>query len=185
MSSGVLIAIRPKWCEMIANGKKTVEVRKTRPKKRTPFRGYIYCTKPSFEHEDFIPLENGRFIYGGGKVIGEFTCDCIDLYVTMNSPNYATFYMKEEDEEILSSIEFNKTCLSEEDFFEYGSGNDLYGWHIAELKVYDKPKELSEFRMYNTGTYVDNGFVMPTKEIKRPPQSWMYVTKNEVEHVEL
>lgn len=28
----VLISIHPKWCELIADGKKTVEVRKTRPK---------------------------------------------------------------------------------------------------------------------------------------------------------
>lgn len=28
----VLISIRPKWCEKIVNGKKTIEVRKTRPK---------------------------------------------------------------------------------------------------------------------------------------------------------
>ena len=28
----VLISIQPKWCELIASGKKTVEVRKTKPK---------------------------------------------------------------------------------------------------------------------------------------------------------
>ena len=31
MSKAVLISIRPKWCELIANGKKTIEVRKSRP----------------------------------------------------------------------------------------------------------------------------------------------------------
>ena len=38
----VLISIKPKYCELIASGKKTVEVRKTRPKIPTPFKGYIY-----------------------------------------------------------------------------------------------------------------------------------------------
>lgn len=33
MSEAVLISIRPKWVEKIANGEKTIEVRKTRPKK--------------------------------------------------------------------------------------------------------------------------------------------------------
>ena len=42
----VLISIRPKWCELIANGVKTVEVRKNRPKLEMPFKCYIYCTKP-------------------------------------------------------------------------------------------------------------------------------------------
>ena len=30
MSKAVLISIRPKWCEKIINGDKTIEVRKTR-----------------------------------------------------------------------------------------------------------------------------------------------------------
>lgn len=42
----VLLSVRPKWCELIANGKKTIEVRKTKPKIRPPFKCYIYCTKP-------------------------------------------------------------------------------------------------------------------------------------------
>ena len=41
----VLISIQPKWCELIASGKKTVEVRKTKPKLETPFKCYIYCTQ--------------------------------------------------------------------------------------------------------------------------------------------
>ena len=44
----VLISIQPKWCELIANGKKTVEVRKTRPKLETPFKCYIYCTQGGY-----------------------------------------------------------------------------------------------------------------------------------------
>ena len=40
----VLISIRPEWCKMIAEGKKTIEVRKTRPKLECPFQCYIYCT---------------------------------------------------------------------------------------------------------------------------------------------
>lgn len=52
----VLISIRPRWCEKIISGEKTIEVRKTRPKMDTPFKCYIYeC--------------------GNGKVIGEFLCD--------------------------------------------------------------------------------------------------------------
>lgn len=39
----VLISIRPKWCEKIISGEKTIEVRKTRPKMDTPFKCYIYC----------------------------------------------------------------------------------------------------------------------------------------------
>lgn len=44
MGKAVLISIQPKWCELIASGKKTQEVRKNRPKLETPFKVYIYCT---------------------------------------------------------------------------------------------------------------------------------------------
>ena len=54
MSKSVMISIRPKWCEKIVNGEKTIEVRKTRPKLNTPFRVYIYCTLPKYPHEDYI-----------------------------------------------------------------------------------------------------------------------------------
>ena len=52
----VLISGRPKWCEKIISGEKTIEVRKTRPKMNPPFKCYIYKC-------------------GNGKVIGEFLCD--------------------------------------------------------------------------------------------------------------
>lgn len=41
----LMLSIKPKWCELIASGRKTIEVRKTRPKLETPFKCYIYCTK--------------------------------------------------------------------------------------------------------------------------------------------
>ena len=41
----VLISIKPKWCDLIRRGRKTVEVRKTCPKLEVPFKVYIYCTK--------------------------------------------------------------------------------------------------------------------------------------------
>ena len=44
-NKAVLISIRPEWCDLIVRGKKTIEVRKTRPKLETPFKVYIYCTK--------------------------------------------------------------------------------------------------------------------------------------------
>ena len=95
MSKAVLISIRPKWVERIANGEKTIEVRKTRPKLETPFKCYIYCTvemaeydalwvldAPTREKYSFIAvsayLENPKGANkGNSKVIGEFICDRI------------------------------------------------------------------------------------------------------------
>ena len=52
--------------------------------------------------------------------------------------------------------EGKKTCLSYKEIEAYGKGKTLYGWHISDLKIYDKPRELGEFR-------------------KHPSQSWCYV----------
>lgn len=77
----ILMSIKPSWCDKIANGDKTIEIRKTKPKLETPFKVYIYCTKPSFPHEDFIFTDGGegeiKGFYGGGKVIGEFVCNAV------------------------------------------------------------------------------------------------------------
>ena len=91
----VMLSIRPKWCEKIASGEKTIEVRKTKPKLETPFKCYIYCTVEMAGHDALWVLDAPtREKYslvavsayletpegankGNGKVIGEFTCDRI------------------------------------------------------------------------------------------------------------
>ena len=44
-NKAVLISVKPKWCELIADGKKTLEVRKTKPNLKPPFKCYIYQSK--------------------------------------------------------------------------------------------------------------------------------------------
>ena len=80
MNKAVLISIQPKWCELIASGKKTIEVRKTKPKLETPFKVYIYCTKSKFEPSaclrNNLHYDDGtiKVCEGQGKVISEFVC---------------------------------------------------------------------------------------------------------------
>ena len=165
----VLLSIKPKYCELIASGKKTVEVRKTRPKIPTPFKCYIYCTKPKmitkyvFKPEDYpeymrpektvfckVPDASSPFcspVNGNSKVIGEFVCDKI---ITVDCDSAAPF-----DKESGKYID-KETCLSRDDFVKYTGFIMAYGWHISDLKIYDTPKELSEF------------------SLKRAPQSWCY-----------
>ena len=66
----VLISIQPKWCELIASGEKTIEVRKTRPKIETPFKCYIYETNWK-DNTYWKNKHKGKL----GKVIGEFVCN--------------------------------------------------------------------------------------------------------------
>lgn len=149
----VLISIQPKWCEKIANCEKTIEVRKTKPKLDTPFKAYIYCTKPKYEHEDHITLFSAqRCFYAGSKVIGEFVCDEI---ITAECGCYC-------------KLKSSETLLNALDLMDYADGKTVYGWHISDLVIYDTPKELSEFRHCG-----DNYHFNPI--ITKPPQSWCYV----------
>ena len=133
----VLISIRPKWCQKIVNGKKTIEVRKTRPKLQTPFRCYIYRTKGTVSH-----IINGKWVKMkvGGTVIVEFTCDRIDEY-----DDDTIFSFRHEDYARWNDFDLNRACIHPEDFQNYANGKWLYGWHISGLKIYDKPRELREF----------------------------------------
>ena len=132
----VLISIKPKWCELIANGKKTVEVRKTKPKIDVPFKCYIYCTKSRMPYESFGV--NKQPVECGGKVIGEFVCDQID----------EIGYSPEMHGQYVSNIEnlHEVSCVNFEEMFDYIADGFGYGWNISNLVIYDKPKELSEFK---------------------------------------
>lgn len=146
----VLISIQPKYCELIASGKKTVEVRKAAPKLETPFKCYIYCTKSNGYMYRCRLNENRLAIpeVWNGKVIGEFVCDEIttlnyDTDCSVEPPQEGYFFIKTPSENVL--LDFNP-CLTNKEFIDYGNGKPLYSWHISDLKIYDKPKELGEFK---------------------------------------
>lgn len=82
MSKAVMLSVRPKWCEKIASGEKTIEVRKTRPKMETPFKAYIYCTMPDAKDpHNILELHgaDGKIRKANGKVIGEFAVSLADF----------------------------------------------------------------------------------------------------------
>lgn len=181
----VLIAIRPKWVEKICHkigedetGKaiyeKRIEVRKSAPKE-VPFKCYIYETQGRTE-TPWID-EDGHFIYKGrGQVIDEFICDKVDEY-----PYDYCDGVDIDDDTIL------ETAIDREDINIYAKGKTLYGWHISDLKIYDKPRELSEFRksgfmteeewLFNLypNTHCHYEAWAKKFEITRPPQSWQYI----------
>lgn len=171
----VLISIQPQWCKLIFNGQKIIEVRKTRPLIDMPFKVYVYCTKQKLTKKECMhsylhknePKACKKYgeittwcsigdvhvnsntpwsfrSYGmHGKVIGSFVCDKIDEY----EANERGWYIYPQDE----------TCLLCDEIAHYGKGKPLYGWHITAPKLFDKPRELSEFG------------------ITRAPMSWCYV----------
>jgi predicted transcriptional regulator len=175
MAKAVLISIRPEWVEKIARNEKTVEVRKTRPKLETPFKCHIYCTMDhpyisiSCGELDKLNYRTNTVGRCNGKVIGEFTCDRIYELAPLNHAP--------DDVE-------KQACLTREEIVNYLKGTG-YGWHIVDLRIYDQPRELTEFRrpcpndlycetcaMYSNNTGICNNGALP---LRRPPQSWCYV----------
>ena len=176
MSKAVMLSIRPKWCEKIASGEKTVEVRKTRPKLDTPFRGYIYCTLQGCNEffqvdlgRDVAKWNRGKWADRKGNVIGEFICDRIYELAPLNHAP--------DDVE-------KQVCLTREEIVNYLKGTG-YGWHIVDLRIYDQPRELTEFRRACPNSWYCESCVMHWEnngtcgnerlQIKRAPQSWCYV----------
>lgn len=134
MSKAVLLSIKPKYCELIANVKKTVEVRKTRPKLNTPFKCYIYETQALYK-----PNGCKHLFPGNGKVIGEFICDRI---IDIDCDSVAPF------DKALDLYIDKQCCLTRDEFFAYTQGRCAFGFHISYLIIYDKPYELDEFMVY-------------------------------------
>lgn len=205
----VMMSIKPKYCELIAAGKKTIEVRKTKPRIETPFKCFIYeCKGKEICKLIDIPKEQGGgcidiYEYEGcGKVIGEFVCDKIDKIVHAGTSNdnlqlciveNGWTYIPLSKEYLLFQIQLT---LNELD--KYSNGGDLYGWHISNPAIYDKPKELSEF--YTLCSEYEREHITSKcgrcrhisfnefdrclecdckgeKKLTRPPQSWCYVVE--------
>ncbi len=194
MAKAVLISIRPEWVEKIANGEKTIEVRKTQPKLEAAFKCYIYCTNVRpflvwggvFRGDwctEFTRLSgygraeaNRIWDVFNGHVAGEFICDRVETIKAATEP----YGIYDVDDDFVV-----QTRLVDGALWEYGKGATLYGWHISKLEIYDTPKVLSKFRRIcdkgcrceGCARYWGNGgnCGIDSLRIKRPPQSWCYV----------
>lgn len=197
MNKSVLISIQPKWCALIANDKKTIEVRKTAPKLQTPFKCYIYCTKQGrplvygqynpcapecYQQTYGYSKEDADKIFGNlqGKVIGEFMCDKI-----YEIKNLSSRFMVNNDIALTDSLA-KESCLQFEDMCNYLGEKDGYAWHISDLVIYDTPKELGEFNGlkkcnqckvsgYESSACIHDENCIISLPLTRPPQSWCYI----------
>ena len=196
MSKAILMSINPRWCELIARGEKTIEVRKTRPKLETPFKVYIYMTAGDASYPVTINGAQYTCHNNGGKVvIGEFVCRNIRCNHVSN------LIVKEDAEATLRG-----TCLTKKEVYDYigykfgeliyAKPNLFYCWKISDLMIYDEPKELRKFKKpcKSTAEYegeiyedclncdwcIDDDYGMRCdRSITRPPQSWCYVEEVE------
>lgn len=181
MNASVIISIRPEWVQKIFDGEKTLELRKTMPKVKPPFRCYIYCTKARYPHEDFLvtidqPISERPFTghYGGGMVVAEFICSEISR---LDVPFPA--YWEEVDQDALKAA-----CLTYGQAHDYLGHRSGYAWHISELKIYAEPKNVLHFLRLpcekETACNLCSYWVSSMQRcfrsnfIQRAPQDWCY-----------
>lgn len=182
MYKAVMISIQPYYVFLIIALKmgwdipqdKKVEVRKDFPKNKCwNKKVHTYCSKSkkSFNRipKEYQPLMRPVL----GKVIGEFVCDKINEFKVFE--NGAVQYWGYYDLE--------KSCLTYNQIAEYiGYDNIGYAWQISQLKIYDKPKELKDFRISRQCKEKDcekcsrmRGKYCCDKRLNRPFQNWGYV----------
>lgn len=212
----ILASLKPYYYYLIGERKKTIEVRKS-ALKDLPQDIVFYMSK---DEKSFakIPKEfQEKYRKHFGKVGLAIVCDKIEdfycasvPYSKENNLGYGQFVdngvykvngwhegivFERNDryiETMLNNDDLKEMCLSAQELFDYiGVGKHLYSWHISDLKIYDKPKELSEFyTIPESGSDCCCGCVwhetpldkMPCrtctaerKYLYRPPQSYMYV----------
>ena len=177
----ILASIKPYYYYLIAEEKKKIEVRKT-ALKNLPQDIAFYMSK---DEKSFakIPKEfQEKYRKHFGKVGLAIVCDKITRYNC--DKNFDEYFVAGY---IGAYMPLKEMCLTNKDLIEYGKGRPLYGWHISDLKIYDKPKPIMQFykpcpikikncpvcELYSTYT----GCCM--NNIDRPPQSYMFVEEVE------
>lgn len=169
----VLASLKPYYYYLVGEGIKKIEVRKDMPKASDWNKEVLFYMSKDVKSFAKIPKElQEKYRKHFGKVGMHIVCD--EVYEW----KYDYCDGVDIDDDLILD-----TCLDREDINIYAKGKTLYGWHIYDLKIYDKPKPIMqfykpcpieikncpvcEFYSTNTGCCMNN--------IDRPPQSYMYV----------
>lgn len=150
----ILMSVKPEECEKIFSGEKTIEVRKTAPKLKPPFKEYVYQTKHKGKS---IVSEALNAVYGGGKVVGEFACNKMNYKWKSRFSNGRITSIKREND------------LYIDDPKRYDTPKDLgeFGRYARKQSIIHKGIEtiIEDYKEF-----------VP---LTRPPQSWCYVEEIE------
>ena len=220
----ILASLKPYYYYLIGERKKTIEVRKS-ALKDLPQDIVFYMSKDEKSFAKIPKKFQEKYRKHFGRVGMKVVCDKVEKfycafvpYQKENNLGYGQFVdngvykvngwhegviFERNDRYIdtmLNNNDLKEMCLSAQELFDYiGIGKHLYGWHISDLKIYDKPKELSEFRKaldrvycsyfkdyceegcvgFGSTDYVCNDYWNWEKGLTRPPQSYMYVEELE------
>ena len=146
----ILMSYSPYWYYLTGERIKKIECRKVKPTSKD-WNGTIECYMTKDEKSfNRIPKEfQEKYRKHFGKVGMRFVCN-----------NIATYKYDLDGVDIVAD-ERLKTMLTRKEINIYAHGKTVYGLHISNLRIYDAPRELSEF--------------VCRKRLTSPPQSWCYV----------
>ena len=177
----ILISIKPKECSNILNYLQTIIIKKTMPKCDLPIDVYIYCTKNG--HEE-LPFEEHALYktYYCGKVVAKFTLNKVEeiryfdeLQISDGYEDYDGNWVDTSDyaKDIhwVTNGQLEQMRLSYDELHKYLGSKNGYAWHISNLEIFDKQKNLSEFR--HRKQFMPSGYMIDP--LTKAPQSWCYV----------
>ena len=161
------------------------------PKCDLPIDVYIYCTKD----KDILCLIDNvwhtlKVIKGKltskfhGKVLAKFTLNKVEE-ILVGEENNDYFY---KTESLTNEKLRNASCLSNKELLDYLNLEQGYAWHISNLEIFDKPKELNEFwKVVETSISYELTDTKKEKPIKlnacknltKAPQSWQWIETGE------
>ena len=193
----ILISDHAKWCALMMNGKKKVEVRKgtalyKATKKLIDEYGYaefcVYCTKNKvglYDNHNHITSASDKYFLDtlgydkppllNGKAIFKFRCYKVEQF-TLKMIKGGLYFSSS------GSIDFpnEEAQLDNFELLDYAGeklGTKICAIHISDLEIFDKPKELSEFYYWNViknNKYIYGEFPLRTP-LTKAPQNFCYV----------
>ena len=186
----ILISIRSQWVELILKFIKKDEIRKgtaigkaiTRLiKEQGVAPMLIYCTKGKPTLKGLIAKSwyglGGYFDYEklNGKVVARFNATAEEIICRPICGEWECYTKTQGYSEIAKA-----SCLKNKEIVHYLKGKSGTAIHITNLEIFDKPKELSEFKSYkkNIVNTKINGMVFETEldnSLIKAPRSWCYV----------
>lgn len=187
----VLVSLKPYYYYLVGEGIKKIEVRKNMPRASDWNKEVLFYMSKDVKSFAKIPKEfQEKYRKHFGEVGMQFVCDKIEEFHEYELSPSKKFY---EFEKARISLFLKESCLSYNEVCDYRKNlpyyKPLYGWHISDLVIYDKPKPIMQFykpcpiklgfkncpgcELYSTYT----GCCM--NNIDRPPQSWCYVDELE------
>ena len=215
----ILISDHAKWCALMMNGEKTVEVRKGTAlykaiQKLIDEYGYadiyVYCAKDKpnlwlpYEYDCFEldeasqPYLSDKPIIDidtkmNGKVIFKFRCYKVEEIEREEQIKFINFddYISMSSNTTYEEI-WEKSCLSPEELNNYLQDKNGCAIHISDLEIFDKPKELSEFKhnvkVHKCSTCCEYPceekcsfptYVNFSTPLTKAPQSWQFIEVGE------